>query len=84
MRLPHGCKITEPAALQGIAQALRPGLPVLAISMHDESIYAERVLRAGGRGYIMKHEGGKQIMQAIRHVLSGQIYVSPKDVRQNP
>ena len=58
--------------------ALRPGLPVLAISMHDESIYAERVLRAGGRGYIMKHEGGKQLMQAIRHVLSGQIYVSPK------
>jgi DNA-binding NarL/FixJ family response regulator len=59
-------------------QALRPGLPVLVISMHDESVYAERVLRAGGRGYIMKQEGGKQIMQAIRHVLSGQIYVSPK------
>jgi len=59
-------------------QALRSGLPVLVISMHDESIYAERVLRAGGRGYIMKQEGGKQIMQAIRHVLSGQIYVSPK------
>jgi DNA-binding NarL/FixJ family response regulator len=59
-------------------QALRPGLPVLVISMHDESIYAERVLRAGGRGYIMKQEGGKQIMQAIRHVLGGQIYVSPK------
>ena len=58
--------------------ALRSGLPVLVISMHDESVYAERVLRAGGRGYIMKQEGGKQIMQAIRHVLSGQIYVSPK------
>ena len=57
---------------------LQPGLPVLIISMHDESLYAERVLRAGGRGYIMKQEGGKQIMQAIRHVLSGQIYVSPK------
>jgi DNA-binding NarL/FixJ family response regulator len=59
-------------------QSLHPGLAVLVISMHDESIYAERVLRAGGRGYIMKQEGGKQIMQAIRHVLSGQIYVSPK------
>jgi DNA-binding NarL/FixJ family response regulator len=59
-------------------QALNPGLPVLVISMHDESIYAERVLRAGGRGYIMKQEGGKQMMQAIRHVLSGQVYVSPK------
>ena len=59
-------------------QSLRPDLPVLVISMHDESIYAERVLRAGGRGYIMKQEGGKQIMQAIRHVLGGEIYVSPK------
>ena len=59
-------------------QVLQPGLPVLVISMHDESLYAERVLRAGGRGYIMKQEGGKQIMHAIRHVLSGQIYVSQK------
>ena len=59
-------------------QAMHRNLPVLVISMHDESLYAERVLRAGGRGYIMKQEGGKQIMQAIRHVLSGQIYVSPK------
>jgi len=59
-------------------QALRPDLAVLVISMHDESLYAERVLRAGGRGYVMKQEGGKQIMQAIRQVLSGQIYFSPK------
>lgn len=59
-------------------QVLQPALPVLVISMHDESLYAERVLRAGGRGYIMKQEGGKQIMHAIRHVLGGQIYVSPK------
>lgn len=59
-------------------QTLQPSLPVLVISMHDESVYAERVLRAGGRGYIMKQEGGKQIMQAIRHVLGGQIYVSAK------
>lgn len=58
--------------------ALRPDLPVLVISMHDESLYAERVLRAGGRGYIMKQEGGKQIMTAIRQVLGGQVYVSPK------
>lgn len=59
-------------------QAIRPGLPVLVISMHDESLYAERVLRAGGRGYIMKQEGGKKLMQAIRQVLSGKIYVSEK------
>ena len=57
---------------------LQPGLPVLVISMHDESLYAERVLRAGGRGYIMKQEGGKKLMQAIRQVLDGKIYVSEK------
>ena len=54
-------------------QAIQPGLPVLVISMHDESLYAERVLRAGGRGYIMKQEGGKKLMEAIRQVLGGQI-----------
>ena len=59
-------------------QAMRPGLAVLVISMHDESLYAERVLRAGGRGYIMKQEGGKKLMLAIRHVLNGQVYVSEK------
>jgi len=59
-------------------QAIHPGLAVLVISMHDESLYAERVLRAGGRGYIMKQEGGKKLMEAIRQVLSGQIYVSEK------
>ena len=50
----------------------------LVISMHDETLYAERVLRAGGRGYVMKQEGGKRIMEAIRQVLSGQTSVSPK------
>ena len=59
-------------------KAIHPGLPTLVISMHDESLYAERVLRAGARGYITKHEGGEKLMQAIRHVLSGQIYVSEK------
>jgi DNA-binding NarL/FixJ family response regulator len=57
-------------------QAVRPGLEVLVLSMHDESLYAERVLRAGGRGYIMKQEGGRKLMAAIRHVLGGQVYVS--------
>ena len=59
-------------------QALHPGVPILVVSMHDESLYAERVLRAGGRGYIMKQEGGKKLMQAIRQVLDGRIYVSEK------
>jgi DNA-binding NarL/FixJ family response regulator len=57
-------------------QAQYPGVPVLVISMHDERIYAERVLRAGGRGYIMKSEGGEKVLEAIRQVLKGQVYVS--------
>lgn len=60
------------------AQARFPGLLILVISMHDEALYAERVLRAGGRGYIMKQEGGKRLMLAIRKVLHGEIYVSEK------
>jgi DNA-binding NarL/FixJ family response regulator len=59
-------------------RALKPGLPILVVSMHDESLYTERVLRAGGRGYIMKQEGGKKLLLAIRQVLNGQIYVSEK------
>ena len=59
-------------------QALHPGVAVLVMSMHDESIYAERVLRAGGRGYIMKSEGGEKLLEAIRLVLGGQIYVSKR------
>lgn len=59
-------------------QAITPQTLILVISMHDESLYAERVLRAGGRGYVMKQEGGKKIMQAIRKVLDGQIHVSEK------
>jgi DNA-binding NarL/FixJ family response regulator len=57
-------------------RSLRPEMPVLVVSMHDEMIYAERVLRAGGRGYIMKQEGGEKFLAAIRQVLAGQIYVS--------
>src|SRR6476620_23872 len=55
--------------------ALYPEIPVLVISMHDETLYAERTLRAGARGYIMKQEGGQKLMAAIRKVLGGQIYV---------
>ena len=54
------------------------GLPVLALSMHDESIYAERALRAGARGYIMKQEATDEVISAIRKVLSGQIYASER------
>ena len=53
-----------------------PGLCMMVLSMHDESIYAERALRAGARGYIMKKEASEKIVGAIRHVLSGKIYLS--------
>ncbi len=56
--------------------AVHPAALVLVVSMHEESLYAERVLRAGGRGYVMKQAGGKKLMEAIRQVLGGQIYVS--------
>jgi DNA-binding NarL/FixJ family response regulator len=59
-------------------RALRPGVLVLVISMHDELLYAERALRAGARGYIMKQESGSRMMQAIRQVLAGRIYLSGK------
>lgn len=59
-------------------QALEPNVSVLVLSMHDESLYVERVLRAGGRGYVMKQEGGKRIMEAIRQVAAGHIFVSEK------
>lgn len=56
-------------------------LPILIMSMHDESLYAERVLRAGANGYIMKEEVSDKIVEAIRLVLAGEIYVSD-EVRQ--
>jgi DNA-binding NarL/FixJ family response regulator len=55
-----------------------PDLPVLVLSMHDEALFAERALRAGARGYIMKHEAIDGLVGAIRHVLSGRIYVSER------
>jgi len=59
-------------------RSLNSDLPILVVSMHDELIYAERVLRAGARGYIMKQEGGQKFLQAIRQVLAGSVYVSEK------
>jgi DNA-binding NarL/FixJ family response regulator len=53
-----------------------PNLPVLTLSMHDEGIYAERAMRAGARGYIMKQEATEKVVTAIRRVLAGEVYVS--------
>ncbi|MEO7167056.1 MAG: response regulator transcription factor [Spartobacteria bacterium] len=54
-----------------------PELPVLVVSMHDESLYAERALRAGARGYVMKREALDSILSAVRSVINGEIYISP-------
>ncbi len=59
-------------------QVLHPEMPILVMSMHDEALYAERVLRAGARGYVMKKSGGEAVLQAIRQVLSGKVYVSER------
>jgi DNA-binding NarL/FixJ family response regulator len=53
-------------------------LPVLVVSMHDESLYAERALRSGAMGYVMKHERGKKVLEAIARVLGGDVYLSEK------
>ena len=59
-------------------QAARAELAVLVLSMHDELVFAERALRAGARGYIMKEAGGENLLAAIRQVLRGERYVSPR------
>jgi DNA-binding NarL/FixJ family response regulator len=51
-------------------------LPILVLSMHDEAYYADRVLRAGAMGYIMKQEAAEQMISAIHQVLSGKVYLS--------
>lgn len=57
--------------------ATHPKLPVIALSMHDELLYAERVLRAGGRGYLMKDSSPECIISAIHTVLGGNVFASP-------
>jgi len=58
------------------ARAHYPTLPILVLSMHDETIYAERMLSAGANGYIMKQAASEQFLVAVRRVLEGGIYVS--------
>ena len=53
-----------------------PEIPALVLSMHDETLFAERALRAGARGYVMKQEAVNELEHAIRRVLSGKIYLS--------
>jgi len=55
-----------------------PSIPILVLSIHDETLWAERVLRAGAEGYIMKSRATSQIVEAIRRILGGGIWVSPQ------
>jgi DNA-binding NarL/FixJ family response regulator len=68
-----------------ILKALRADgieVPVLVLSMHDESLYAERALHAGARGYLTKHEASEDVMVAIRQILRGDIYLNPSFMSQ--
>ena len=62
--------------LLGEIKRLYPDMPVLVLSMHDEALYAERALRSGANGYVMKQAGTETLIKAIRRVLSGKIYLS--------
>lgn len=53
-----------------------PDLPVLVLSMHDENVYAERVLRCRANGYIMKQEATEKVLEAVRRILNGEVYLS--------
>lgn len=59
-------------------RASYPGIPVLIVSMHDESVYAERALKVGARGLVMKHEAPSEVLAAIHTVLAGRVYLSEK------
>ena len=64
-----------------LAKSLRsrcPGMRLLVLSMHPESLYAERALRAGASGYVMKRESGRKLLAAMRDVLDGRMHVSPE------
>jgi len=57
-------------------QSLYPNIKILVLSMHDEHIYAQRCIQSGARGYITKLEASEKVLEAIRHILNGRIYLS--------
>ncbi|MES1195069.1 MAG: response regulator transcription factor, partial [Opitutus sp.] len=71
-------KTTNGIELTKNIKAQAPSLPVLIVSMHDEGVYAERALRAGAMGYLMKQEAGEKIIIAIQRLLEGNIYLSDR------
>jgi len=58
------------------------GLPILVLSMHDEQVWAERAIRAGARGYMMKKEASEKVIFALRNILGGKIHVSANIVER--
>jgi DNA-binding NarL/FixJ family response regulator len=76
--------LTNESGLELIKNLVRqfPQVAVIVLSMHDETLYAERALRAGARGYVMKHETSKNVLASIRRVLAGGVYVSERIVNK--
>ena len=76
--------LTNESGLELIKNLVRqfPQVAVIVLSMHDEGLYAERALRAGARGYVMKHETSKNVLASIRQVLAGDVYVSERIVNR--
>ncbi len=72
LKTTSGIELTKDLKIQA------PNLPILIVSMHDEAMYAERALRAGAMGYVMKQDAGEKVATAIEHVLRGDIYLSNK------
>lgn len=68
--------------LIGLLQEQRPGLPVLVVSMHEEELFALPALQAGARGFASKHKPAAELLEAIRQVLAGAIYLSPEVQRR--
>ncbi len=76
--------LTNESGLELIKNLVKqfPQVAVVVLSMHDEALYAERALRAGARGYVMKHETSKSVLASIRRVITGDIYVSERIVNR--
>jgi len=76
--------LTNESGLELIKHLVRqfPQVSLIVLSMHDEALYAERALRAGARGYVMKHETSTNVLASIRRVLGGEVYVSERIVNR--
>jgi DNA-binding NarL/FixJ family response regulator len=64
-----------------ILHARFPDIRIIVVSMHDESLYAERALRAGARGYVMKQEASVKVLEAVKEVLEGKVYATASGAR---